>query len=448
MAIPFSFTNPTTFTSPFLIGENTQVTGGSVDGLPSFTTSGGVPGSIALELQSTTSAFLATRLTTTQKNAMVTPIDGMLLYDSTLGKLQGREGGAWITLSNSAGGVFVADVGSAAAPSYTFTGDLDTGIYHPAANTVGISAGGLRQAQISSTASAVNYLDLTGSATGTNPIISVLGTDTNIGLDLKSKGTGVVNFFSNGAVQARVSPTATAVNFIDLTGGATGQDPILGVGGSDTNVGLDVVLKGTGAFNLKGDTDNGEIRFWNTANTFYISLSCENPTANLAFTLPDAYPTTGQTPITVDSLGAMRASSIGPIIFTTATTLTASDITGMYATPHLLLPAPGAGKILNIHDMRLKFIYAGAAFASGGAIGPQYGNAAHLAGPAAGSQVTSAFLTTAASQFCGVAGTGPETDLTNVTDVGIYLTNDTGAFTGGAGGTVVIEIWYSIISAT
>lgn len=39
-------------------------------------------------------------------------------------------------------GALVHPVGTAALPSITFTGDLDTGIYHPAANTVGLSAGG------------------------------------------------------------------------------------------------------------------------------------------------------------------------------------------------------------------------------------------------------------------------------------------------------------------
>jgi hypothetical protein len=52
--------------------------------------------SALLELFSTTGALLLTRMTTTQKNAL-TPVNGMIVYDSTLAKIQFREAGAWIS---------------------------------------------------------------------------------------------------------------------------------------------------------------------------------------------------------------------------------------------------------------------------------------------------------------------------------------------------------------
>jgi microcystin-dependent protein len=58
-------------------------------------------------------------------------------------------------------------VGSLAAPGLAFSGDLDTGIYHPSANQVGIVAGGVLQA----TASATGLAVATGiSGTGTIPV--------------------------------------------------------------------------------------------------------------------------------------------------------------------------------------------------------------------------------------------------------------------------------------
>lgn len=48
-------------------------------------------------------------------------------------------------------GVFVAPEGTAALPSYTFTGDLDTGVYHSAANTVAVSAGGTLRVSVNAT---------------------------------------------------------------------------------------------------------------------------------------------------------------------------------------------------------------------------------------------------------------------------------------------------------
>ena len=53
--------------------------------------------SALLELQSTVGALLLTRLTTTQRDAL-TPVNGMLVYNSTLDKLQGYEAGAWVSL--------------------------------------------------------------------------------------------------------------------------------------------------------------------------------------------------------------------------------------------------------------------------------------------------------------------------------------------------------------
>jgi len=54
--------------------------------------------SVALEVQSTTRAFVPSRMTTTQRDAIVTIIDGMLIYNSTTGTFQGRAAGAWVNL--------------------------------------------------------------------------------------------------------------------------------------------------------------------------------------------------------------------------------------------------------------------------------------------------------------------------------------------------------------
>ena len=63
---------------------------------------GGSPGSqetsSVLELKSTTSGFLPPRMTGTQRDAIGSPIDGLILFNSTTGKLQVRSGGAWVDL--------------------------------------------------------------------------------------------------------------------------------------------------------------------------------------------------------------------------------------------------------------------------------------------------------------------------------------------------------------
>lgn len=103
----------------------------------------------------------------------------------------------------------------------------------------------------------------------TNPLISgaiVRSTGgTNVDLELGSLGTGSLLFTTNAdtsSLQAKVTHTAAAVNFLTLTGAATGatvNGPILGADGSDTNVGIRVVAKGTGAITLTPGTNGVQI---------------------------------------------------------------------------------------------------------------------------------------------------------------------------------------------
>ena len=56
--------------------------------------------SALLEMQSTTKGFLPPRMTTTQKNAIATPASGLVVYDTTLGKLCVRGASAWETITS------------------------------------------------------------------------------------------------------------------------------------------------------------------------------------------------------------------------------------------------------------------------------------------------------------------------------------------------------------
>jgi hypothetical protein len=108
--------------------------------------------------------------------------------------------------------------------------------------------GGVTQAVVSHTASAVNYVQVTGAATGVPPVISAQGSDTNIHLTLQSKGSNGIRLSTAGAstIQAFVSHTASAVNFLQLTGAAAGASPVFSVAGTDTNIDLALTPKGTG----------------------------------------------------------------------------------------------------------------------------------------------------------------------------------------------------------
>jgi len=112
------------------------------------------------------------------------------------------------------------------------------------------TAGSLEQFRVAHTASAVNYVQVTGNATTGTPIISGQGSDTNVNLGFVSKGSGEIRFASNASgsnINFRVlHTTSSAVNYGTVTGSAAGSAPVFGVAGSDTNIDLTLTPKGTG----------------------------------------------------------------------------------------------------------------------------------------------------------------------------------------------------------
>jgi hypothetical protein len=145
-------------------------------------------------------------------------------------------------------------------PSLTATGsDANVGFVY---NTKGgalhqFYTGNQPQFFIAHTASTVNYLQVTGAPTGSGGSLSGQGSDANVGVDIVAKGSGSVRFFtgSYAANQCNISHTASTVNILALTGGATGNAPTLSVGGSDTNIDLALTPKGTG--NVRFGTHTG-----------------------------------------------------------------------------------------------------------------------------------------------------------------------------------------------
>jgi hypothetical protein len=96
------------------------------------------------------------------------------------------------------------------------------------------------QLRVSHTASAVNYVQVTGAATGQRVRVEAQGSDTNIDLRLGSKGSGGV--YSHGFFVAN----ANSFNNILIQGGVTGASPFIGASGGDTNIDLALTPKGTG----------------------------------------------------------------------------------------------------------------------------------------------------------------------------------------------------------
>ena len=54
--------------------------------------------SAVLDISSTTGGVLFPRMTTTQRNAITTPAEGLVIYNTTDNKLQVRAAGVWVDL--------------------------------------------------------------------------------------------------------------------------------------------------------------------------------------------------------------------------------------------------------------------------------------------------------------------------------------------------------------
>jgi hypothetical protein len=106
--------------------------------------------------------------------------------------------------------------------------------------------GGPTQAVIAHTASAVNYVQVTGAATTVAPNISAQGSDTNIPLRLSSKGDATIYGVGNGNTIFDVYGPASSANYVRLRANTAGTSPALQSFGSDTDIDLTLTPKGAG----------------------------------------------------------------------------------------------------------------------------------------------------------------------------------------------------------
>ena len=142
---------------------------------------------------------------------------------------------------------------------------------------------------------------------GTNPDIIDLGivnlstaqTLTNKTLTSPAIGTSILD--TNGNELAKVTATGSAVNEFTIANAATGSGPTISSTGGDTNIDINLLSKGTGTINVKGNsTQPGEIRIFEDTDdgSNYIALKTTTLGSNLSLTLPTADGTSGQALVT------------------------------------------------------------------------------------------------------------------------------------------------------
>ena len=109
-------------------------------------------------------------------------------------------------------------------------------------------------ATIDHTANTVNWLDSTVSITGlsttaTGTVLTLTDTSINSTQNIQLP-TAKAIADDSGNEYLKFVKTASAVNEISITNSATGNSPDLSVTGSDTNIGLSITTKGTGLIKL------------------------------------------------------------------------------------------------------------------------------------------------------------------------------------------------------
>jgi len=93
------------------------------------------------------------------------------------------------------------------------------------------------------TASAVNQFDITNASTSNNPIVEATGTDTNIGVDIKVKGSGEV-VIGSGAGSAGLTTKGAHDLVLDTNAGTNSGNITITDG---ANGAIDLTTNGTGA---------------------------------------------------------------------------------------------------------------------------------------------------------------------------------------------------------
>ena len=158
-----------------------------------------------------------------------------------------------------------------------------------------VDTNGNEQFVFTPTSSAVNHLSVTNSATGNAPSITALGDDTNVGITLTPKGSGVVRI-SGGLT---VDGTTTTINSTTLD--VDDKNIVIGSVGSPSDSTAD-----GGGITLKGASDKTII--WDNTN--------DNWTSNQDWNIP-----TGKV-FKINNVSVLNATTLGSNIVNSSLTAT------------------------------------------------------------------------------------------------------------------------------
>jgi hypothetical protein len=152
----------------------------------------------------------------------------------------------------------------------------------------------------SSTSTAVNYVQIDNSISGVYPKIKAEGSDSTVLLQYQYKGASAYHRFFNHSTETifRIDGPSSSVNYNWFTASTTGNNPKWEVLGTDANIAAEVQFKGNAWFGVKGTSSaSGRVRLYEDTDngTNYTQIAASSSvTGNYTLTLPGAAPSTDQ----------------------------------------------------------------------------------------------------------------------------------------------------------
>jgi hypothetical protein len=249
------------------------ITGGSISGVSGLVTS--VTGTAPVVSSGGTTPAISMAAATTSVSGYLTSTDwntfngkgsGSVTSVAGTGTVNGLSLSGTVTSSGSLifGGTLdlssppaIGGTTAAAGTFTTLTGTTSTTtpiVQNSAAAAIAFktnsATSAVTQFNINHTATAVNYVQVTGAATGTRPAISAQGSDGNVGLTYNAKGSANHFFQTGGLNSFAISNIASQVNYLQVAPTVASSAPVLSSQGSDTDIDLTLTPKNAGRVNI------------------------------------------------------------------------------------------------------------------------------------------------------------------------------------------------------
>ena len=171
---------------------------------------------------------------------------------------------------------------------------------------------GNEQLIFQTTSSAVNHIEMTNAATGNDPKVAAAGSDSNIDLALAPKGSGEIVVGTGSA-----APTITSSGAYDLvldTNSGTNSGTITITDGANGNI--TATPNGTGVVEVGGNTNPGTLQLNCESNSHGIKLQSPPHSSSQSYTLK--FPTGNVTAdrfLKVDSVTGSGTTGVGQLSF-------------------------------------------------------------------------------------------------------------------------------------